>query len=293
MVSISATGGASGAIVDDINLANDLSDGLMRQLASALYDNRFLVIKKQALTKNDYYLFASQWGILIRHVVNYLRTPGYPEMMTIGNTEPKDRDDAVRNGAVAWHTDGAYIEDPTTITMLHAIRVPKTGGETMIADMVAAYDALDTDLKAEVDQMSARHFYGGGIVGEDEHAASPMNTDQKRVTEDVTKPLVLCHPVTGHRALYAVAQTPVCIKGRSDNESREILSRLKDHATSQEFLYVHRYEVGDILILDTLSTLHRAKSWIAAATSAEAENARLLWRPSAKGLPKVHRTATN
>lgn len=293
MVNIRPTGGACGAFVEDVDLAKDLSDDLMRQLTGALYDHRCLVIKKQDLTKDDYYRFASQWGELIRHVVDYLRTPGYPEMMTIGNTEAKDRDDAVRNGAVAWHTDGAYIEDPTTVTMLHALRVPKDGGQTMIADMVAAYDALDTGLRAEVDRMSAHHFYGGGAVGDDEQAASPMNTDQKRATKDVAKPLVLSHPITGHRALYAVAQTPVRIEGRSEEESRDILSRLKDHATSPEFVYDHRYEVGDILIFDTLSTLHRAKSPIAAAPTPEAENARLLWRLSAKGLPKVHQTVTN
>jgi taurine dioxygenase len=287
MAIIEPTGGACGAIVRDVDLAVDLSDRLMRQLTDALYQHRCLVIKNQTLTREAYYRFAGEWGELIRHVVDYLRTPGYPEMMTIGNTEAKDRDAGVRNGAVAWHTDGAYIEDPTTVTMLHAIRVPRAGGETMIADMVAAYDALDPGLKSTVDGMSARHFYGGGAVAEDEQAASPMKPEVKKATKDVAKPLILDHPVSGHRALYAVAQTPVRIEGKSEVESRDLLARLKAHATRPEFVYEHRYEAGDILIFDTLSTLHRAKSRIEAADSKEAENARLLWRLSAKGLPRV------
>ena len=289
MVSIRPTGGACGAVVRDVDLEVDVGDDLMRQLTGALYQHRCLIIKNQNLTRAAYYRFAGEWGTLIRHVVDYLRTPGYPEMMTIGNTEAKDRDANVRNGAVAWHTDGAYIEDPTTVTMLHALRVPRVGGETMIADMVAAYEALDPGLRAEVDGMSARHFYGGGAVAEDEQAASPMQTEVKRATKDVAKPLVLAHPVTGRRALYAVAQTPTRIEGMSEAESAEPLARLKAHATDPRFVYEHRYEVGDVLIFDTLATLHRAKSRIEAADTPDANNARQLWRLSAKGLPKVHR----
>ena len=65
--------------------------------------------------------------------------------------------------------------------------------------------------------------------------------------------------------------------------------RLKAHGASADFVYDHRYEVGDILIFDTLSTIHRAKENIDTASSPEANNARRLWRLSAKGLPKVHR----
>lgn len=289
MASIRPTGRACGAIVRGVDLGVDVNDGLMLELTDALYRHRCLIIKEQSLTREAYYRFAGQWGELIRHVVDDLRTPGFPEMMTIGNTEAKDRDANVRNGAVAWHTDGAYIEDPTTMTMLHALRVPKVGGETMIADMVAAYEALDPAMRTEVDGMSARHFYGGGAVAEDEQPAVPMQPQVKQATKDVAKPLVLDHPVTGRRALYAVAQTPTRIEGLSSAESADVLARLKAHATDPRFVYEHHYEVGDILIFDTLATLHRAKAPIDAAESTEAENARLLWRLSAKGLPKVHR----
>lgn len=290
MATISPTGSACGAVVEDIDLTRDLSDDLMRQLTGALYDHRCLVIKNQNLTKDAYYRFAGEWGELIRHVLDYLRIPGYPEMMAVGNTETKDRDPGIRNGAVAWHTDGSYIADPTTMTMLYAVRTPRSGGETMVADMVAAYEALDPALRSEVDEMTALHYYGRAEVGADENPVIPIKTESQAATNDVCeKPLVLTHPVSGRRALYAVAQSPFQINGMTKVETQNFLARLKAHATCPDFVYDHRYEVGDILIFDTLSTMHRAKGNIEAATSPEADNARLLWRLSAKGLPKVHR----
>jgi len=291
MPTIRPTGGACGAIVTGVDLSRAPDDVLMTELTNALYEYRCIVIKDQDLTREAYYRFAREWGTLIRHVVDRLRTPGFPEMMTIGNTEAKDRDPTIRNGAVAWHTDGGYIEDPTTVTMLHAVRAPKTGGETLIADMVAAYEALEPSAREEADGLVARHLYGGGAVSKDELAAVPMSPEARSAAKDVAKPLVLNHPVTGHRALYAVAQTPFMLEGKSDEESLEILRRLKAHATDPRFVYEHRYEVGDILIFDTLSTLHRAKGEIDAAPSEDADNARLLWRLSAKGMPRVHAAA--
>ena len=125
MVVIEPTGSACGALVKGIDLNKPILPTLMEKLVWALYQHRCLVIKNQKLTKESYYRFASQWGELIQHVLDYLRMPDYPEMMAIGNTEEKDKDDAVRNGAAVWHTDGSYIEDPTTVTMLYAIKVPK------------------------------------------------------------------------------------------------------------------------------------------------------------------------
>jgi alpha-ketoglutarate-dependent taurine dioxygenase len=227
---------------------------------------------------------------LIRHVLDYLRMPGYPEMMAIGNTETKDKDEGVRNGAAVWHTDGSYIEDPTTVTMLHARRVPRTGGETMIADMVRAYEALDPALRVEVDQMTALHYYGRAQFDPDEHVPTPIKTGAQATANAVCeKPLVLTHPVSGHRALYAVAHSPFRINGMTEAKSRRFLARLKAHATAPRFVHAHRYAVGDILIFDTLSTMHRAKHQTDAADNPDADNARLLWRLSAKGLPKVHR----
>ena len=288
MVKIKPTGGACGATVHDINLNTDLSSDLMRELTHALYKHRCLIIKKQNLTKKSYYKFGSEWGELIKHVLDYLRMPDYPEMMAIGNTEKKDEDDAIRNGAAVWHTDGSYIEDPTTITMLYAIRVPKNGGETLVVDMVKAYEHLEPKLKAEIDQLSAKHYYGRAQFDRDEHKPVPIRTEEQANTNQVCqKPLVLEHPLAKHKALYAIAHSPFEIIGKNQAETHQLLAQLKVHSTQPQFIYSHRYEVGDILLFDNLSTMHRAKHHTDAAETPDSDNARLLWRLSAKGTPRI------
>ena len=190
MLVIEPTGSACGALVKGIDLNKPIPPTLMEKLVWALYQHRCLVIKNQELTKESYYRFASQWGELIQHVLDYLRMPDYPEMMAIGNTEEKDKDDAVRNGAAVWHTDGSYIEDPTTVTMLYAIQVPINGGETLVADMVAAYEALDPNLKSNLEKLTAKHYYGRAQFDPDEHRPVPIRTKEQATTNAVCeKPL--------------------------------------------------------------------------------------------------------
>ena len=99
MVNIEPTGGACGAVVTEIDISDNLTAELMAQLTTALYEYRCIIIKNQDISKEAYYKFPKQWGNLILHVLDYPRMPDYPEMMAIGNTEEKDKDDAIRNGA--------------------------------------------------------------------------------------------------------------------------------------------------------------------------------------------------
>ena len=274
-----------GAQAHGVDLTRTPSDRLIRTLAHALYANRILVLKDQAIDKSQYRRFAAQWGTLIVHVLDYLRVPGFPEMMAIGNTEKKDREPEVRNGAVHWHTDGSYKVEPTMVTMLYAQRAPERGGETLFCDMVAAYEALDEDQQRVAESSIAWHFFGAAKTSPGENPVTPITTqDQADAVPPVKKPLVMEHPITGHRALYGLGQSPYAIDGLDQNDADARLLHFKTHATQPRFVYKHRYEVGDIVLIDCLSTMHMATSTEVAA-SPDARNARLLWRLSTEGLP--------
>ncbi|MBT6140201.1 MAG: TauD/TfdA family dioxygenase [Rhodospirillaceae bacterium] len=280
-----------GAAIEGIDLKSDLGDELMRGLTAALYDHRVIVIKAQSLDEDAYLKFGRQWGEPIPHVLDHMRMPGYPEMMCVGNTEEKDKTDSIRLGAALWHTDQSYEQKPASATMLFALMAPRLGGETRFTDMAAAYEALDTDLKEQIDGYLVSHLYGAAKLREGEFIASPLiNQSQTNHIPTCKHPLVLRHPVVGRKALYAVAQSAFAIEGLGDDEAGQLLWDLREHCIQDRFVYRHKYEIGDLVIFDSYSTMHAATP-IAVAESLKDENARLNWRISVRGLPQVHREA--
>ena len=139
MVDISPINGAPhGANAWGVDLNKPLDADLMKTLADALYEHRVLVIKNQTLDQDTYLNFGYWWGKPIPHVLDHMRMPGYPELLAVGNTEEKDKKVEIRNGAALWHTDQSYEAEPASATMLYSILTPRVGGQTRLADMVAA-----------------------------------------------------------------------------------------------------------------------------------------------------------
>lgn len=273
-----------GSVVEGIDLSSVPDDATMKVLVDTLYTHRLLLIKKQHLEIEQYYQFGRQWGSLITHVSDFLRMPGYPEMMCIGNTEEKDRDPEIRNGAVHWHTDGSYRTPATAITMLYARKVPARGGSTWFCDMARAYDALGDSDRHIAQSSIANHLFGAGT---DEGEQAPARADEVRTDAiPVKNSLVKTHPVTGRKALYGLGQSPFSIDGLSDDLALARIQYFKAHAVQPQFVYEHYYERGDIMLIDCLSTMHKA-STSDVALSPDAENARIMWRLSTEGLPVV------
>jgi taurine dioxygenase len=289
MVEITPIDGAPhGANAWGVDLNQPLEAGLMKTLADALYEHRVLVIKNQKLDQPAYLNFGYWWGKPIPHVLDHMRMLGYPELLAVGNTEAKDKKVEIRNGAALWHTDQSYEAVPASATMLYSILVPRAGGQTRLANMAAAYDALDDATKERIDGLEVAHLYGAGKLLDEEFRANPLaNDDQIDRVPTCHHPLVMRHPVTGRKALYATGQSSFAIKGMNDAEAIELLWTLKMHAIQDRFVYAHRYEVGDIAIFDTFSTMHAAVP-IEAADPDAADTKRLLWRISVRGLPRVY-----
>lgn len=274
--------GAFGVEIAGLDAAQ-ADDGALRAIAEALYANRLVVLRDQQLTKEQYLAFGRRWGQPIPHVLDHLRMPGYPELMAVGNTEEKDRKDEIRNGAAFWHTDQSYEAAPASVTMLHAILAPRRGGETMFADCAAAYDALSPEMKARIEGLKAKHFYGAGSGKDGEKIAAPIiNAEQERKVPPVLHLIARPHPVTGRKAIYAPAGTAYAIEGMPDEAARELLTELKNHVLKPQFRTMHKYRVGDIAIWDTWQTLHSA---VPIETPRAEDEKRLLWRISARGLP--------
>ena len=289
MASITPLNAAFGAEIRGVDLGAGPDKALMRMLSGALYEHRVIVIRDQKLDEDGYLRFGRQWGTPIPHVLDHMRMPGYPELLTVGNTETRDEDPKIRNGAALWHTDQSYEKVPASATMLYSLTAPEQGGETQFCDMAAAWDNLDEAVKRRIDGIEVAHKYGHGKRRKDEPPANPIvNDEQDRRVPPVYHPLVMRHPVTGRKALYALGHGAYAIKGMADDEAEALLDELKDHALGERHIYRHKYTVGDLVVWDTLQTMHAATP-IGVATSKE--DSRLLWRISVRGRPAVHAAA--
>jgi len=275
-----------GVEVLGLDLATGVDDDTMRFLTETLYDNQVMVIRDQTFDEDSYLSFGKQWGTPIPHVLDHMRMDGYPEMMTVGNTEKRDRAPKIRNGAALWHTDQSYEAVPASATMLYSIKAPAEGGETQFCNMAMAYDALDEKQRTKLDGIELAHKYGYGKFRKDELAVNPIiNDDQDSKVPVVYHPVVLNHPVTGTPALYALGHGAHAAKNMPDDAAESMIEGLKDHALQEKFIYRHPYSVGDLVIWDTLATMHCATP---IDIPTEKMEERLLWRISVRHKPRIY-----
>jgi alpha-ketoglutarate-dependent 2,4-dichlorophenoxyacetate dioxygenase len=194
------------------------------------------------------------------------RRLAHPEIDDISNLDEdgrlRAREDRRRLDALGnrlWHTDASYMPVPVVLGMLHAVAVPPAsafgGGETEFADMRAAYDALPETMKAEIDGLVAEHdvFWSRGQIGFTEFP--PGEREQYPSSR---QRLVRRHPGSQRKTLYLsahashIADWPV-------PEGRLLLLDLNTHATRPEFVYSHKWRVGDLVIWDNRCTMHRGR----------------------------------
>ncbi|MBO0752805.1 MAG: TauD/TfdA family dioxygenase [Bradyrhizobiaceae bacterium] len=167
---------------------------------------------------------------------------------------------AFMRGNELWHTDSSFRSPGAAWSMLHARAVPPAGGNTEFADTRAAYDALPEAMKRRLEGLVAEHSVwhsraklGGYVPTEAERKLYP--TARHKV--------VRRHPGSGRNALYIAAHASHIV-GMPVAEGEALLQELIDFATQPQFVYSHRWQVGDLVIWDNRCTMHRATPYDAA-----------------------------
>ena len=252
--------GDFGAEVTGIDLAGEVGPGVLEELRRLFHERQLMVIRDQEITPRQFLRVARAFGAPQLHILEHLRHREVPEILPLSNIFEDGKPIGVYDGAAFWHQDMAFEEVPSNVTIVHALEVPDEGGETLFADMWAAYEALDADTLTLIEGRRARHRYGNRADEDYRTRTKAMELTeegQKRV-RDVFHPLVLAHPVTGRKGLYGVASTSRGIEGMEDAEARALLDRLADHAGQDRFVHAHSYRVGDIVLWDNFSLMHRA-----------------------------------
>ena len=249
-----------GAEVTGLDLSSAIGADEMAALRRRFHDSQLMVIRGQDIEPRRFLRFARHFGRPQPHIAAHLRLRDVPEILPLSNVFVDGKPIGIFDGAGFWHQDMAYEEVASNATMVHAIQVPDRGGETLFADMWAAYDALEPAMRERISGLVARHRYGNRADEDYRTRAKAMEltAEERKQVRDVYHPLVLEHPVTGRPALYGVASTSRGIRGLEDGEARALLDALAEHASQERFVRAHRYRAGDIAVWDNFSLMHKA-----------------------------------
>ena len=156
-----------------------------------------------------------------------------------------------------WHSDSSFMSPKAAYSMLHALVIPSEGGNTEFCDLRAAYDALPLDLKEEIQDLSAEHYalHTRLLLGDNAYT-----DEQKKAIEPAVWPRVSVHPGSKRQVLFVGVHAHK-IMGWPIAEARIFLSDLLEHATQRSFVYAHQWQVGDLVMWDNRSTLHRGRRY--------------------------------
>jgi taurine dioxygenase len=217
-----------------------------------------LLFRRQALAERELADFSALFGPLERVVRTEWASPVVPEVGLISNLKDGQARPigGLGDGELQWHSDQSYMMNPATGAALYAVELPPEGGTTSWVDLAGAYAGLPDRLKRLVEGRHAVFSYVKRLAGY-QGVDRVISAETKRKTPSVLHPLVHTHPVTGRRALYLDSTTTIGIEGVDDASGSALLDEIYNFATRPEFVYRHEWQVGDVVMWDNGSTMHR------------------------------------
>lgn len=237
-----------------------IDEGMIRYAVLVFHDQKLTDEQQMAFTLNFGTLEDARGGNITKPEDRRLQV-GMNDVSNLGKDgRPLERDSRVQLfnlGNMLWHSDSSFRPVPAKYSLLSARLVNPIGGNTEYADMRAAYDALDAQTKAEIDELICEHslMYSRGSLG-----LVDYSEEEKAMFRPVRQRLVRTHPVTGCRSLYLSSHAGA-ILGMPTPEARILLRDLTEHATQPQFVYVHRWQPWDFVMWDNRRTMHRVRRY--------------------------------
>lgn len=245
-----------GAEIVGLNLSDDLADAEFRRIEQAWFDASLLVFRDLVMTPEQHIGFTRRFGPLHIMTPLHYNLPGHPEVMVLTNLEEGGKPLGIRRAGMGWHSDGEDKRLPNAGSFLYAHRIPAEGGDTLFADMYAAYDELPDETKRCIAGRRAR--FSRADMHHVHYPHEPALTEQqKRDRPDVFHPLVRTHPRSGRKALY-IGRWARDVEGMDPDEGRALIEQLFAYASSERFVYCHKWRVHDAVLWDNRCMLHCA-----------------------------------
>ncbi|MEE2979917.1 MAG: TauD/TfdA family dioxygenase [Pseudomonadota bacterium] len=259
-ITVTPAAGALGAEVSGIDLAPPLSDRAFDELHHAFTTHMVLMFRDQNLTPEQQVAFGARFGPIYR--VPYVEhLADHPDIIAV--LKEADEQKIFTFGGT-WHTDFSFLPEPPASSLLYALDVPETGGDTIWANMTAAYDTLSDGLKASLDGMVAIHTgapHGTKFAPPPDMAVSrsiKMSRGDPAADNETEHPVVRIHPVSDAKGLFINPVYTVRFKGMTEAESRPLLDYLCAHAVRPEFTCRLSWRQGSMAMWDNRCTQHLA-----------------------------------
>ena len=248
----------------------DLTKPLSTESVSAIHDGMdeyaVLFFRGQPLTADEQLAFSKQLGEIEHAIGTSLRDDKDARLPTtfadVSNLDrderPFDINDRRRLFAIGnrlWHSDSSFKVIPAKYSILHAISIPSAGGNTEFAHMPSAYDALDEEIKDEIDDLICEHSQ---IFSRQQVGFTELTQREIERFEPVRQRLIRRHPKTGRKSLYLSSHAGR-IDGLSVPDAKLLLLDLVNHATQKKFVYIHKWQMGDLVMWDNRQTMHRVR----------------------------------
>lgn len=250
--SVERLGVKLGAEVRGLDLTAAMDRDTFAAFEAALIEHKVLVLREQPLTTTQHVVFSRQFGELEVHP---MRPQGeFPEILVLDN----HKDNPVLSTDV-WHSDTTFRKNPTKYTILRCQIMPKLGGDTLWADMEAAYEGLSAPFKRMLEGLRAVHdFQNFRVLFKNTEEDRARLRRMEELFPNPSHPVVRTHPVTGRKSIYVNPQFTLRIEGLEPAESRALLDVLFAQAQVPEYQFRLRWSPDTIVLWDNRSTQHYA-----------------------------------
>jgi taurine dioxygenase len=264
-----------GAELRGIDLRRRPDDDTVRAIYQAWLEHVVIVFPDQELAQEDLVRVTGYFGEIgeLLRPAKYFPS-GYakllPGIMLISNIrENGEPIGALPDGEMMFHHDMIHAEVPSKATLLYAVEIPSSGGNTLFASGYAAYDTLDPSVRARLEGRKALHHYNYGSTQRGDHKGTAAFGECKH-------PVFRTHEDTGRKAIYVNRLMTMRILDLPNDQSEALLNLLWDHCEKREFVYEHVWRKGDLLLWDNRCSSH-------ARTDFPASERRLMLRTTVKG----------
>jgi alpha-ketoglutarate-dependent 2,4-dichlorophenoxyacetate dioxygenase len=250
-----------------IDLTQPLAPADVRAINAAMNQYAVVVWRGQPLTQQQQVQVATAFGPLDIGLKRVFKRPerldderliDISNVDAQGNVAKRDSPKNLSNFAnQLWHSDSSFMDPRAAYSMLHCVIKPSWGGNTEFADLRAAYDTLDERTRRDIQDLQAEHFalHTRLLLGDDAYT-----DEQKKEIPPAVWPLVDTHPGSGRKLLFVGVHARQIV-GWPTAEARMLLLDLLEHATQRERVYVHEWQVGDLVMWDNRATLHRGRRY--------------------------------